>query len=90
MFQSSYALMLYEDVDFKHFLTAIYYLYWHISPTRESVNEKCNNFCTIQDNLMKLHRWTQPFKTRVVGKNEYNCTFRFLVICPLNKLIIGT
>ena len=62
----------------------------YISPTCESVSEKCNHFWTIQDNLMKLHRWTQPIKTRVVGKNEYNCSFSFLVICPLSKLIIGT
>ena len=26
---------------------------------------------------MKLHSWNQPFKTRVVGKNEYNCFFSF-------------
>ena len=31
----------------------------------------------------------QPIKTRVVGKNEYNCSFSFLVICPLSKSIMG-
>ena len=56
----------------------------------KSVSEKCNNFWTIQGNWMKLHRWTQPIKTRVLGKNEYNCSFSFLVICPLIKLIMGT
>ena len=60
------------------------------SPTCEWVSEKCNNFWTIQDNFMELHRWTQPIKTRVVGKNEYNGSFSFCVLCPLSKLIIGT
>ena len=38
---------------------------------------------------MKLHRWTQPIKTRVADKNEYNCSFSFWDICPLSKLIMG-
>ena len=45
---------------------------------------------TVQDNLLKFHRLTQLVKMCVVGKNENFCSFRFLVICPLIELIMGS
>ena len=49
----------------------------------KSLSENQHKSRTVQDNLMELHRLTQPVKMRVVGKNENSCFFRFLVICPL-------
>ena len=61
----------------------------YLQPTNQLVKSAITlNY--IQDNLMKLHRWTSPIKMRVVGKNEYNCSFSFWIICPLSKLIMDT
>ena len=55
MFQSSYAIMLYEDVDFKHFLTAMLYTS-SVGTDLQPANQSVKSAITIQDNLMNFHR----------------------------------
>ena len=43
---------------------------------------------TVQDSLMKFHRWAQLIKMCGMCKNENSCSIRFLVICPMIALII--
>ena len=41
------------------------------TPGVNSVSDKCNKCWTLQDNLMKFNRCTQPIKMLVMDKNEY-------------------
>ena len=54
----------------------------HICRTCESVSENHGNFWTVQDSLMKYHKWDYRINLCLIDKNEKCCISSFLVMRP--------